>query len=112
MTTGNHTSCVKTDGTLFTWGRNSDGELGHNNTYFRSSPVQVGALTNWAQVSGDSGTTGCVKTDGTLFTWGGNTYGQLGNGTVLKRSSPVQVGALTNWSQVSASIAVLCTQVA
>ena len=44
-------ACVKTDGTLFTWGRNSDGNLGHNDTITQSSPVQVGALTNWTQVS-------------------------------------------------------------
>jgi alpha-tubulin suppressor-like RCC1 family protein len=98
-----HTACVTTDGTLFTWGRGTDGRLGHGNIAIsRSSPVQVGALTNWAQVSAGSDHTACVTTAGTLFTWGLNTDGRLGHGNAISRSSPVQVGALTNWAQVSA----------
>ena len=67
----------------------------------RSSPVQVGALTNWKQVACGYTHTVSVKTDGTLWSCGYNGYGQLGLGTVVHRSSPVQVGALTNWKQVS-----------
>ena len=39
---------IKTDGTLWTWGRNEKGEMGVNDTTFRSSPVQVGSGTDWA----------------------------------------------------------------
>jgi alpha-tubulin suppressor-like RCC1 family protein len=42
-----HGMCNKTDGTIWTWGDNSVGQLGQNNTTDRSSPVQVGALTTW-----------------------------------------------------------------
>ena len=102
-----HTASVKTDGTLWTWGRNtnfsgSTGQLGDGTTINRSSPVQIGALTNWAQVSAGSYLTASIKTDGTLWTWGFNSSGQLGDGTVINKSSPVQIGALTNWAQVSA----------
>ena len=98
-----HTACVTTAGTLFTWGLNANGQLGHNNTDFaKSSPVQVGALTNWAQVAAGSYHTACVTTAGTLFTWGNNGSGRLGLGDITNRSSPVQVGALTNWAQVAA----------
>jgi alpha-tubulin suppressor-like RCC1 family protein len=95
--------CVTAAGTLFTWGRNNYGQLGLNDTTNRSSPVQVGALTNWAQLSvGGRGHIACAKTDRTLFTWGHNNYGQLGLNDTTNRSSPVQVGALTNWAQVAA----------
>jgi alpha-tubulin suppressor-like RCC1 family protein len=105
----NHTACVTTAGTLFIWGRNADGQLGLGNTTNRSSPVQVGALTNWAQVAAGGFHTACVTTAGTLFTWGRNSPksfgltggGQLGLGDTTDRSSPVQVGALTNWAQVA-----------
>jgi alpha-tubulin suppressor-like RCC1 family protein len=97
-----HTAAVKTDGTMWTWGGNSDGQLGQNisTSVFRSSPVQVGALTNWAAVSTGNSHTVSVKTDGTLWTWGRNNFGQIGDSSIIYRSSPVQVGALTNWSQV------------
>ena len=40
---------VKTDGTLWTWGYNEGGNLGHNNRTNYSSPKQVPG-TNWSRV--------------------------------------------------------------
>ena len=36
---------------LWSWGVNSSGQLGQGNTTHRSSPVQVGALTNWSSIN-------------------------------------------------------------
>ena len=96
---------IKTDGTLWTWGRNSEGQLGNNATIERSSPIQtVAAGTNWKQVSASTSFVHCgaIKTDGTLWTWGRNDYGQLGDNTITNRSSPIQtIAGGTNWKQVS-----------
>jgi alpha-tubulin suppressor-like RCC1 family protein len=98
--------CTKTDGTLWSWGfagadaiygRTNYGNLGLNDNNPRSSPTQVGSLTNWALPSAGAGFSICTKTDGTLWTWGRNAQGQLGLGDYTNRSSPVQVGALTTW---------------
>ena len=97
---GNHTATVKTNGTLWAWGRNAQGQVGDGTVVNRSSPVQIGALTTWAKVGCGSIHTAAIKTDGTLWVWGFNTNGRLGDGTTVSRSSPVQVGALTNWSNV------------
>ena len=99
---GGHALAVKTNGTLWAWGSGANGRLGNNITYLadRSSPIQIGALTNWSQVAAGAGHSAAVKNDGTLWTWGGNYSGQIGDGTRVSRSSPVQIGALTNWSQV------------
>jgi len=101
-----HTLAIKTDGTLWGWGKNGSGAptLGLNDLVHRSSPVQVGSLTNWKQVSSsvDNGYSAAVKTDGTLWTWGGNFNGQLGLNNLTNRSSPTQVGSLTNWKLVAA----------
>ena len=101
---GNHTTAIKTDGTLWLWGRNNYGELGDNTIAHKSSPVQtVAGGTNWKQVSGGYQYTTAIKTDGTLWTWGRNNYGQLGDNTVAHKSSPVQtVAGGTNWKQVAA----------
>ena len=82
---------------LWVWGPGYDGRLGTGNTTNLSSPVQLGALTDWAQVGGFNRGGLAVKTDGTLWTWGDNDYGQLGDGTTTDRSSPAQVGSLTDW---------------
>lgn len=105
----NHTAAVKTDGTLWTWGANSYGQLGDNSTTSKSSPVTtVGGGTNWKQVSCGTTHTAAIKTDGTLWTWGGgsNTGGILGansiGDSVTPRSSPNSTMAGgTNWKQVS-----------
>jgi alpha-tubulin suppressor-like RCC1 family protein len=98
----NHTIATKTDGTLWSWGLSGfSGTLGLGNLISRSSPVQVGSLTNWSSVSAGNNHSLATKTDGTLWSWGTGATGRLGLGTVINHSSPVQVGSLTNWSSVS-----------
>ena len=99
-------SSIKTDGTLWTWGYNFSGELGQNKTIYKSSPVQVGALTDWSKVSAASDFCVSSKTGNTIWSWGTNSLGQLGQSNTTNRSSPVQIGALTDWSQISAGGAV------
>jgi hypothetical protein len=91
---------IKTDGTLWCWGSNQQGQSGFGNTTSYSSPKQVGALTNWSKISAKSFCVS-IKTDGTLWSWGANFAGQLGIGNTSYRSSPVQVGALTTWSVIT-----------
>jgi len=98
-TTNGGAVATKADGTLWAWGYNGNGELGLGNRTYYSSPMQVGALTNWLNVSGSYSVL-AIKTDGTLWSWGKNNYGQLGLNNTTYYSSPMQVGALTNWSQV------------
>jgi len=97
-----HTAAIKTDGTLWTWGYNPNGQLGVNTTVNKSSPVTtVAGGTNWKQVACGLHTS-AIKTDGTLWTWGYNTYGQLGDNTTVHKSSPVTtVTGGTNWKQVA-----------
>jgi len=78
---------VKTDGTLWGWGLGNDfgngGNLGDGTNCDRSSPVQIGSSTTWADVQGGDYTTLAVKTDGTLWVWGGNRLGGAGIGDTL-----------------------------
>jgi alpha-tubulin suppressor-like RCC1 family protein len=94
---GNHTSAIKTDGTLWVFGSGGTGQLGQNALTYASSPIQIPG-TNWSKTSGGSGSTQAVKTDGTLWVWGNNTYGPLGQNNQTRYSSPVQVPG--SWSDV------------
>jgi alpha-tubulin suppressor-like RCC1 family protein len=103
-----YTLAIKTDGTLWSWGYNTTyGNLGDGTTISKSSPVQVGALTNWSMVSAGNLTSAAIKTDGTLWTWGANGSGSLGLGNTTHRSSPVQVGSSTTWYSVAAGANML-----
>jgi alpha-tubulin suppressor-like RCC1 family protein len=42
--------CLKKDGRLFAWGHNEYGQLGQNNTIYRSTAVQVGTESNWRNI--------------------------------------------------------------
>jgi len=99
----NHTAAIKTDGTLWVWGRNAVGQLGTNDTTDRATPVTTFAGgSNWKQVSGGGSHTVAIKTDGTLWTWGNNSYGELGTNDTTQRNTPVTTFAGgTNWKQVA-----------
>jgi len=96
-----HTLAVKIDGTLWTCGRNNNGQLGHGDIIHRSAPTQVGLLDDWSKAAGGFYHALAVKTDGTLWSWGDNFVGELGLGDQTKRSSPTQVGLDENWSKAA-----------
>jgi alpha-tubulin suppressor-like RCC1 family protein len=108
---GQHTSAIKTDGTLWSWGNGGSGTLGTNGTTLtRSTPVTTFAGgTDWKQVSSGDDHTTAIKTDGTLWTWGNGTNGRLGRislaGTT-SRSTPVTTFAGgTNWADTATGAA-------
>lgn len=111
---------VKTDGTLWGWGYNTDGRIGDGSTTSRSSPVQVGAATTWSQatlgfalmtdktlwklettlvqvagswlyISSSGQHQVGIKDDGTGWSWGLNDHGQLGLSDLVTRASPTQI---------------------
>ena len=65
-----HTFVLKTDGTLWAWGRNSSGQLGDGSTTDRASPVQVGAGSRWRTVTAGAVHTVAVRRNGTLWAVG------------------------------------------
>ena len=102
ISSGTTTLAVKTDGTLWAWGKNDQSQLGLNSTTQYSSPTQVGTDTNWSTVGGGYATTNmAIKTDGTLWGWGNNYWGYLASNDRTPYSSPRQVGTDTNWSKVA-----------
>jgi len=96
-----HMATVKSDGTLWTWGYNQNGQLGLGDTHTkRSSPVQVGSDTDWAKAYTNHNVSSAIKTDGTLYTWGQADYGSLGHDDTTQLCSPGQVGSDTDWAHV------------
>ena len=97
---------TKTDGTLWSWGYNSQGTLGHNTGGAgtdRSSPIQVGTDNDWDEPLGALGGYGggvtVRKTDNTMWAWGSNSYGEQAQNDRVARSSPTQVPG--SWRQTA-----------
>jgi len=104
-----HVIALKTNGTIWSWGRNDNySQLGHKDFVNRSSPVQIGTLSNWTSVGVGGFQTFAINSSGELYVWGANNSGQLGFGHTLtvgasSTNSPIQIGTETTWSDVWAT---------
>ena len=91
---------LQSDGTLFVWGTNHDGQLGLG-TATSSTVVLPTVLgtSKWIDITASTVTSAAIKADGTLWAWGDNgTTAWFGIATTTLNSlSPVQVGSSTNW---------------
>jgi hypothetical protein len=99
---GNHTVALKTDGTLWAWGKNDYGQLGDGTIISKTVPTRIGSGTDWSKITVGSDHTIALKSDGTLWAWGKNDYGQLGDGTIINNTVPIRIGIDTNWSKIVA----------
>lgn len=97
-TSGYHNVALRSDGTVWTWGNDGDGQLGNDASMVSQSvPVQVSGLTGVRQVAAGWTHSMALRNDGTVWTWGDDGEGQLGNdATLQRRTTPVQVPSLTN----------------
>jgi alpha-tubulin suppressor-like RCC1 family protein len=105
-----HTCGIKTDGTLWCWGRNGDGQLGIGNTTNQNTPTQLGLDENWIEVSAGLFHSCGRKMDGTLWCWGANNNGQLGLGAQGSTNIPVQVGTGSDWAGLDTGNRFTCGQ--
>ena len=103
----NHVLAVKTGGTLWAWGENSNGQLGLGDGgpgTDRNVPAQVGSDSDWGQVVCGAWHTLAIKTDGTLWAWGRSAEGELGLGQAAADAQhidvPTQVGSASDWVEV------------
>jgi alpha-tubulin suppressor-like RCC1 family protein len=98
----NHTVILKSDGTVWTVGANTYGQLGDNSTTTAKSPIQVPSLTGVSAVAAGANHTLAITSTGALYVWGLNTSGQVGDAsTTSPRKTPVQSN-LTNVVAIAA----------
>jgi alpha-tubulin suppressor-like RCC1 family protein len=93
---------IKSDSTLWSWGRNGQGQLGQGQGIFsRNIPFQVGSGNNWSEVSAGGEFVIAIKHDSTLWSWGSNSQGTLGIGAGGNQFTPIQVGSDNDWVKIS-----------
>lgn len=88
-----HSLAMGSDGMLYAWGGNSDGQLGDGSYTGRATRLQVSLPAGVSALGVAAGGvhTLAMGSDGTLYAWGGNEYGQLGDGSAAFRTPPVRV---------------------
>jgi alpha-tubulin suppressor-like RCC1 family protein len=91
---------VGADGSVRSWGRGADGEIGDGSFTDRAVPTRLLGLTDAVQVAGGGAMGYALDRRGRLWAWGSGYYGQLGNGgrdsiphpTLVQRLSPLAAG--------------------
>ena len=94
---GEFSIAIKTNGTMWGWGYNVNGQIG---TYFGNNPnypFKINNDNNWLSISCGIAHTLALKSNGTLWAWGSNSNGALGIGSVATVYGPIQVGLASNW---------------
>lgn len=84
-----HSLALRTDGTLYGWGSNSNGQVGNGSTVNVGAPTQIGTAITWVTVEAGLQHSVALQKDNTVWLWGRNTEGQLGNGTQTDVTAPV-----------------------
>ncbi len=105
-----HSLGVEPDGTLRSWGDNTDGQLGDGTTTQRTSPVPVTGLSNITMVAAGEYHSMALASDGTIWSWGLNTSYQIGGPstgyTTSYFTTPIHVyvpaGVMTNVTYIAA----------
>jgi alpha-tubulin suppressor-like RCC1 family protein len=104
-----HSLAIKSDGTVWAWGSNTDGELGNGDHVSKNSPVEVTALigtTITAVAAGDHFSL-ALDNSGHVWAWGDDTYGELGDDYILYptttfSNTPFEVTGLVNVTAIAA----------
>lgn len=88
---------IDTNGEVWSWGRNTNFQLGVPDMSNRTTPAKIqdpesfGYLDNAKKISAADTSVFLLKKDGTVFSWGYNGYGQLGDDTLINKNKPTQV---------------------
>lgn len=100
---------VASDGRLYCWGDNSEGELGDGTTTRRLLPTPIGGTLRFTQASAGYGFTCAVAVGGAAWCWGKDDWGQLGDGTTaIRRRMPTRVLGGLAFREVTTGLTHAC----
>ncbi|MBU1070514.1 hypothetical protein KJ975_13185 [Myxococcota bacterium] len=104
-----HTCAVRSTGTVWCWGLNTNGQLGNGTTFSSQVPVQVSSITSGATMVTVGRSHSCALVSGAVKCWGINTNGQLGDSTFTQHTTPVSVVNMTSSiTQITAGMYHTC----
>jgi alpha-tubulin suppressor-like RCC1 family protein len=95
---GTHTLILKSDGTIWSCGSNSSGQLGDGTTTGKLRATLMTGIPEVAEIAAGGGSSFAIGTNGIVYAWGSNGFGQLGDGTTTDRLSPVEIPNLSGTS--------------
>jgi len=98
----NFAAVLKADGTIWSYGYNSNGQLGDGTNITSDIPNRTNVLLTYRNISAGKNFITALRNDNTVWVSGDNSFGQLGQGNTLSRNKLVQVLELKNIKKVAA----------
>ena len=68
-----HSMVLKKDGSVWAWGKNTDGQLGDGSSTSKSTPVQISGISQMIMIAAGYEHSLALKDDGTVWAWGETT---------------------------------------
>ncbi len=99
-----HSLALRSNGTVWAWGDNFNGQLGNGTNIFSYTPVQVLDITDAKAIAAGDLHSLALLNDGTVRSWGYNALGQLGNNTTTNANAPVVVSGLSSVREIAAGL--------
>lgn len=88
------TLAIKTDGSLWSWGFNNNGQLGIGSSANTFSLNDISGGLVWNSANSGVYHSAAISQDGTIVTFGDNGYGAIGDGTYIDKFSPFTVSCM------------------
>jgi len=101
-----HTLALSSEGQIYSWGCNDNGQLGDGTTYNEYKPQLISVSgVSFTEIACGSRHSLAISTEGKLYAWGKNTYGQLGIGTTSSyEETPQLVSTGITFAKIAAGV--------
>lgn len=91
-----HSAALRSDGTVWSWGRGTSGQLGNGLVQGSSTPVMAAGVSTVTKIAVGGFFTVALRSNGTLVGWGAGGSGQLGTTGSTQTSFPIAINGATD----------------
>lgn len=103
-----HTCAVDSDGLVWCWGANHQGQLGQGTTQQRTTPVRIASNLTFTQIAAGDRFTCAVATSGDVWCWGLNNGSQLASGTTGNSLVPLKASTTLGFTSIATNHSTVC----
>lgn len=90
-----HVLALADNGSVYSWGDNTYGQLGYGDNQSLKSPKEITFLKDKkiVEVIAGGDFSMAIADNKTIYTWGDNRYGQLGHGNIIQLNTPTEIAS-------------------
>jgi alpha-tubulin suppressor-like RCC1 family protein len=103
-----HTCGIDSDGLVWCWGANHQGQIGEGTTQQRTTPVRIASNLTFTQITAGDRFTCAIASSGDVWCWGLNNGSQLGTGTTGNSLVPAKASAAIGFTSIATNYSAVC----